>query len=82
MEIARLSKRVHSMESSYLRFVDVEERVIENGCKMLRDKRDSTASNLEWKIQQLESRVVNMTNQDKEIEMEYTPEYESSIRFL
>ena len=47
MEMARLSKRVHSMENPYLRFLDVEERVIGNGCKTLRDKRDSIASNLE-----------------------------------
>lgn len=47
MEMARLSKRVHSMENPYLRFLDVEERAIGNGCKTLRDKRDSIASNLE-----------------------------------
>ena len=53
----------------------MEECSFEDDYEKLRDTRDSITANLEWKIQQLERRV-DMTNQDKEIGREYTPEYE------
>ena len=53
----------------------MEECSFEDDYEKLRDTRDSITANLEWEIQQLERRV-DMTNQDKEIGREYTPEYE------
>ena len=58
----------------------MEECSFEDDCEKLRDTRDSIAANLEWKIQQLERRV-DMTNQNKEIGREYTPEYEQLYSF-
>ena len=53
----------------------MEEYSFEDDYEKLRDTRECITANLEWEIQQLERRV-DMTNQDKEIGREYTPEYE------
>ena len=58
----------------------MEEYSFEDDYEKLRDTRECITANLEWEIQQLERRV-DMTNQDKEIGREYTPEYEKLYSF-